>query len=116
MRSKEEIKEKIENLDDKIAGIKAEDPENLTNELKVILAGSELQSIILVSSLENTEEQTRFLLEKFQERAEELNLNYENASLKNDIETKNKIHAMIWTNDIRMDTLKWILEEEDIGI
>ena len=26
---------------------------------------------------------------------------------------KNQIHAMIWTNDIRLDTLKWVLEEDD---
>ena len=39
MKTKEEIGEKIEVLNDKIAGLRAEE-DGLTNELKVILAGS----------------------------------------------------------------------------
>ena len=116
MRTKEEIGEKIEELNDKIAGIKAEDEENLTNELKVILAGSELQSIMLTSTLTSNEEQVRNLLQRFNIRAFELNEKYEEASLREDQMEKNQIHAMIWTNDIRIDTLKWVLEEEDVGI
>lgn len=116
MRSHEEIGNKIEELNDKIAGIRAEDEENLTNELKVILAGSELQSIMLTSTLTSNEKQVRGLLEKFNQRAEELTAKYEEASAANDAMAKNQIHAMIWTNDIRLDTLKWVLEEEDVGI
>ena len=44
---------------------------------------------------------------------EELNEKYEEASLAGNAEMKNQIHAMIWTNDIRLDTLKWVLEEDD---
>ena len=116
MRSLEEIGAKIEELNDKIAGIRAEDEENLTNELKVILAGSELQSIMLTSTLTSKEQQVRDLLEKFLERADELNERYEEASIADDAAAKNQLHAMIWTNDIRIDTLKWVLEEEDVGI
>ena len=116
MRSHEEIGAKIDELNDKIAGIRAEDEENLTNELKVILAGSELQSIMLTSTLTSNEQQVRSLLEKFNERAEELTEKYEEASLADDAMAKNQIHAMIWTNDIRLDTIKWVLEEEDVGI
>ncbi|MBQ6813857.1 MAG: hypothetical protein IJP12_04375 [Methanobrevibacter sp.] len=116
MRTKEEIGEKIEELNDKIAGIRAEDEENLTNELKVILAGSELQSIMLTSTLTSNEEQVRNLLQRFNIRAFELNEKYEEASQRDDQMEKNQIHAMIWTNDIRIDTLKWVLEEEDVGI
>lgn len=112
MRTKEEIGEKIEVLNDKIAGLRAEE-DDLTNELKVILAGSELQSIMLTSTLVNSESQVRDLLEKFELRAEELNEKYEEASLAENAEMKNQIHAMIWTNDIRLDTLKWVLEEDD---
>ena len=112
MRTKEEIGEKIEVLNDKIAGLRAEE-DDLTNELKVILAGSELQSIMLTSTLVNSESQVRDLLEKFELRAEELNEKYEGASLAGNAEMKNQIHAMIWTNDIRLDTLKWVLEEDD---
>ena len=112
MKTKEEIGEKIEVLNDKIAGLRAEE-DNLTNELKVILAGSELQSIMLTSTLVNSEAQNRDLLEKFGRRAEELNKKYEEASLEENVEMKNQIHAMIWTNDIRLDTLKWVLEEDD---
>ena len=113
MKTKEEIGEKIEVLNDKIAGIRAEDEENLTNELKVILAGSELQSIMLTSTLVSSESQVRDLLEKFEQRAEELNRRYEIASIEEDAEAKNQLHAMIWTNDIRLDTIKWVLEEDD---
>lgn len=113
MRTKEEIGEKIEALNDKIAGIRAEDEDSLTNELKVILAGSELQSIMLTSTLVSSESQVRDLLEKFEQRAEELNERYEEASIEGDAEAKNQIHAMIWTNDIRLDTVKWVLDEED---
>ena len=116
MRSHEEVGNKIDELNDKIAGIRAEDEENLTNELKVILAGSELRSIMLTSTLTSNENQVRNLLEKFNQRAEELNEKYEEASAANDAMAKNQIHAMIWTNDIRLDTLKWVLEEEDVGI
>ena len=112
MRTKEEIGEKIEVLNDKIAGLRAEE-DDLTYELKVILAGSELQSIMLTSTLVNSEAQNRDLLEKFGRRAEELNKKYEEASLEENVEMKNQIHAMIWTNDIRLDTLKWVLEEDD---
>ena len=116
MRSHEEVGNKIDELNDKIAGIRAEDEENLTNELKVILAGSELLSIMLTRTLTSNENQVRNLLEKFNQRAEELNEKYEEASAANDAMAKNQIHAMIWTNDIRLDTLKWVLEEEDVGI
>ncbi len=112
MRTKEEIVEKIELLNDKIAGLRAEEDE-LTNELKVILAGSELQSIMLTSTLVNSETQNRDLLEKFEKRAEELNKRYEEASVEGNVELKNQTHAMIWTNDIRIDTIKWVLEEDD---
>ena len=112
MKTKEEIGEKIEVLNDKIAGLRAEE-DDLTNELKVILAGSELQSIMLTSTLVSSESQVRDLLEKFEQRAEELTEKYEEASLEGNAEMKNQIHAMIWTNDIRLDTLKWVLEEDD---
>ncbi|MDO5820096.1 MAG: hypothetical protein Q4P11_07200 [Methanobrevibacter sp.] len=114
MRTKEEIGEKIEILNDKIAGLRAE--EDLSNELKVILAGSELQSIMLTSTLVSSESQVRDLLEKFEERAEELTEKYEEASIEGNAELKNQVHAMIWTNDIRLDTIKWVLEEEDMEI
>ena len=113
MKTKEEIEEKIEFLNDKIAGIRAEDEENLSNELKVILAGSELQSIMLTSTLVNSEAQNRNLLKRFELRAEELNKKYEEASAEGNIEVKNQIHGMIWTNDIRLDTLKWVLEVDE---
>ena len=112
MKTKEEIGEKIEVLNDKIAGLRAEE-DGLTNELKVILAGSELQSIMLTSTLVSSESQVRDLLEKFEQRAEELNAKYEEASLEGNAEMKNLIHAMIWTNDIRLDTIKWVLDEEE---
>lgn len=112
MKTKEEIGEKIEVLNDKIAGLRAEE-EDLTNELKVILAGSELQSIMLTSTLVSSESQVRDLLEKFEQRAEELTKKYEEASLAENVEMKNQIHAMIWTNDIRLDTIKWVLEEDN---
>ena len=115
MKTKEEIGEKIEVLNDKIAGLRAEE-DNLTNELKVILAGSELQSIMLTSTLVSSESQVRDLLEKFEQRAEELTEKYEEASLEGNAEMKNQIHAMMWTNDIRLDTIKWVLEEDDEGI
>ena len=112
MKTKEEIGEKIEVLNDKIAGLRAEE-DDLTNELKVILAGSELQSIMLTSTLVSSESQVRDLLEKFEQRAEELTEKYEEASVEGNAEQKNQIHAMIWTNDIRLDTLKWVLEEDE---
>ena len=91
MRTKEEIGEKIEEL-------------------------NELQSIMLTSTLTSNEEQVRNLLQRFNIRAFELNEKYEEASQRDDQMEKNQIHAMIWTNDIRIDTLKWVLEEEDVGI
>ena len=115
MKTKEEIGEKIELLNDKIAGLRAEE-DDLSNELKVILAGSELQSIMLTSTLVSSESQVRDLLEKFEERAEELTEKYEEASIEGNAELKNQVHAMIWTNDIRLDTIKWVLEEEDMEI
>ena len=112
MKTKEEIGEKIEALNDKIAGLRAEE-EDLSNELKVILAGSELQSIMLTSTLVSSESQVRDLLEKFELRAEELNEKYEEASVEGNAELKNQLHALIWTNDIRLDTIKWVLEEDE---
>ena len=111
MRTKEEMGEKIEKLNDIIVALRAEE-DNLSNEQKVILAGSELQSIMLTSLLVNTEEQTRKLLEKFERRAEELDAKYVEASEANNAELKARIHGMIWTNDIRLDTIKWVLEVE----
>ena len=111
MRTKEEMGEKIEKLNDIIVALRAEE-DNLSNEQKVILAGSELQSIMLTSLLVNTEEQTRELLEKFERRAEELDAKYVEASEANNAELKARIHGMIWTNDIRLDTIKWVLEVE----
>ena len=111
MRTKEEMGEKIEKLNDITVALRAEE-DNLSNEQKVILAGSELQSIMLTSLLINTEEQTRELLEKFERRAEELDAKYVEASEANNAELKARIHGMIWTNDIRLDTIKWVLEVE----
>ena len=112
MRTKEEMGEKIEKLNDITVALRAEE-DNLSNEQKVILAGSELQSIMLTSLLVNTEEQTRELLEKFERRAEELDAKYVEASEANNAELKARIHGMIWTNDIRLDTIKWVLEEDE---
>lgn len=111
MKTKEEIGEKIEKLNDLIAGLRAEEG-NLSNEQKVILAGSELQSIMLTSLLVNSEAQIRDLLEKFEKRAEELDTKYIEASESNNAEMKAQIHGMVWTNDIRLDTIKWVLEED----
>ena len=111
MKKKEEMEEKIEKLNDITVALRAEE-DNLSNEQKVILAGSELQSIMLTSLLINTEEQTRELLEKFERRAEELDAKYVEASEANNAELKARIHGMIWTNDIRLDTIKWVLEVE----
>ena len=111
MRTKEEMGEKIEKLNDITVALRAEE-DNLSNEQKVILAGSELQSIMLTSLLVNTEEQTRELLEKFERRAEELDAKYVEASEANNAELKARIHGMIWTNDIRLDTIKCVLEVE----
>ena len=111
MRTKEEMGEKIEKLNDITVALRAEE-DNLSNEQKVILAGSELQSIMLTSLLVNTEEQTRELLEKFERRAEELDAKYVEASEANNAELKARIHGMIWTNDITLDTIKWVLEVE----
>lgn len=111
MKTKEEIGEKIEKLNDLIAGLRAEEG-NLSNEQKVILAGSELQSIMLTSLLVNSEAQIRDLLEKFEKRAEELDAKYIEASESNNAEMKAQIHGMVWTNDIRLDTIKWVLEED----
>ena len=71
---------------------------------------------MLTSTLVNSENQVRDLLEKFEQRAEELTNRYEEASVEGNIELKNQIHAMIWTNDIRLDTIKWVLEEDDEAI
>lgn len=111
MKTKEEIGEKIEKLNDLIAGLRAEE-DNLSNEQKVILAGSELQSIMLTSMLVNSEEQIRDLLEKFERRAEELDEKYVEACEENNSELKAQLHGMVWTNDIRLDTIKWVLEED----
>ena len=109
MRTKEEMEEKIEKLNDITAAVRAEE-DNLSNEQKVILAGSELQSIMLTSLLINNEEQTLDLLEKFEKRAEELDAKYVEASEANNAELKARVHGMIWTNDIRLDTIKCVLE------
>ncbi|MCQ2978069.1 MAG: hypothetical protein MJ232_08650 [archaeon] len=113
MLSKEEINKKIEDLSETVKGIKAEEEKNISNELKVVLAGSELQLITLQSTVNVKEEKIRSLVKKFEDRAAELQLNYENASLNEDLVEKRKLQAMIWTNDIRLDTLKWILEEQN---
>lgn len=110
MLSKEEISKKIEDLSNTVKGIKEE--EAVSNELKVVLAGSELQLITLQSTMNVGEEKIRALVEKFEERSRELQEKYAEASLNENIEEKRKLQAMIWTNDIRLDTLKWILEED----
>ncbi len=112
MLSKEIISEKIEKLHNTVEGLKSE-KENLSNELKVVLAGSELQLIMLQSTLNQSEESIQKLVEKFEERSKELNEKYELASKNPRSFDKNQIHAMIWTNDIRLDSLKWILEEKE---
>ena len=115
MLSKEEITKKIEELHDTVEGIKATE-EDISNELKVVLAGSELQLIVLQSSLGQSEEKLKSLVEKFEERAKELNEKYSIASEDPKSFDKSQIHAMIWTNDIRLDTLKWILEYKEEAI
>ena len=111
MRSKEEINEKLEKLEDTIKGIKESD-ETLSNEMKVLLSGSELQAIMIKSVLGKGEEDLRKLLAMFEERGKKLNKDYAISSKNEDIENKTKFHAMVWTNDIRIDSLKWILNED----
>lgn len=111
MRTEEEINEKVKNLENTISRIKESD-EIITNEMKVILSGSELQVIMIKSVLGKSEEELKKLLEKFKERGEKLDKDYAISSKNKDIENKTKFHAMIWTNDIRVDSLKWILNED----
>lgn len=112
MLDEKEIIEKIEQLQNTVEGIKAEE-DTVSNELKVVLVGSELQLVILKSTLGQSEEKVKSLAEKFKARAEDLNEKYAIASAENKIAEKSQLHAMIWTNDIRLDTLKWVLEEKD---
>ncbi len=116
MKTREEIQEKIDNLNFKIESIKNLDPEEISNELKVTLAGTELQAILLTSVIDDDEEHVRALLERYEARGEKLIKDYEEASKYNQIEKKKRIHPMIWTNDTRVDTYKWVLNEEDTDI
>ena len=116
MRTREEIQEKIDKLNERIRAIKALDPEEITNEEKVVLAGSELEAILLTSVLDNDEETVRGLLKRYADRGEILDRDYQNAHKYNQIQKKNELHAMIWTNDIRVDTYKWVLDEEETDI
>lgn len=112
MIDEKEIIEKIEQLHNTVEGIKSEE-DTVSNELKVVLVGSELQLIILKSTLGQSEEKVKSLAEKFKARSKDLNEKYAIASAKNKIDEKSQLHAMIWTNDIRLDTLKWVLEEKE---
>lgn len=116
MRSQIEIQEKIDKLNERISAIKALGPEEVTNEEKVVLAGSELEAILLTSILDNDEEMVRDLLKRYTERGKILDRDYQKAHKYNQIQKKNELHAMIWTNDIRVDTYKWVLDEEDMEI
>ena len=80
--------------------------EEITNEEKVVLAGSELEAILLTSVLDNDEETVRGLLKRYADRGEILDRDYQKAHKYNQIQKKNELHAMIWTNDIRVDTYK----------
>lgn len=112
MLSKEEITKKIDDLYNTVEGIKAEE-DTISNELKVVLAGSELQLLVLQKTLNQNEEELKELVEKFKKRAEDLNEKYAIASKNEKTDEKRQLHAMIWTNDIRLDTLKWVLEEKE---
>lgn len=112
MLSKEKISEKIEQLNNTVEGIKAEG-EIVSNELKVVLVGSELQLVMLINALNQSEEEVKNLAKKFKERANDLNEQYATVSAENKIAEKSQLQAMIWTNDIRLDTLKWVLEEKE---
>lgn len=112
MIDEKEIIEKIEQLHNTVEGIKSEE-DTVSNELKVVLVGSELQLIILKSTLGQSEEKVKSLAEKFKARSKDLNEKYAIASAENKIDEKSQLHAMIWTNDIRLDTLKWVLEEKE---
>lgn len=116
IRTREEIQEKIDKLNERIRAIKALDPEEITNEEKVVLAGSELEAILLTSVLDNDEETVRGLLKRYADRGEILARDYQKAHKYNQIQKKNELHAMIWTNDIRVDTYKWVLDEEETDI
>lgn len=112
MKDQNEIKEKINELNEKIEGMNSQ-KEELSNELKVILAGSELQALMLQTVLNKDENKVKDLIKMFEDRAIELTEKYEKASEKPSSRgDKQEIHAMIWTNDIRLDSLKWVLEEE----
>ena len=116
IRTREEIQEKIDKLNERIRAIKALDLEEITNEEKVVLAGSELEAILLTSVLDNDEETVRGLLKRYADRGEILDRDYQKAHKYNQIQKKNELHAMSWTNDIRVDTYKWVLDEEETDI
>ena len=116
IRTREEIQEKIDQLNGKIEAIKALDPEEVTNEDKVVLAGSELEAILLTSVLDSDEETVKGLLERYEHRGEILDRDYQKAHKYDQKQKKNELHAMIWTNDIRVDTYRWVLDEEETDI
>ena len=95
MRTKEEIQEKIDQLNGKIEAIKALDIEEITNEDKVVLAGSELEAILLTSVLDNDEDMVRGLLKRYADRGEILDRDYQKAHKYNQIQKKNELHASL---------------------
>ena len=108
MKTKEEINEKLTELKDKENGIE-NSKEPLTNELKVILVSSQLQQKVIEKSMNKSEEELEEKLKEENEKLEQINKEYVDASSKGDLTRKRELHALEWTCSIKIHTLNWLL-------
>ncbi|WP_413825273.1 MULTISPECIES: hypothetical protein [unclassified Methanobrevibacter] len=108
MKSMDEINEKLTELKEKEEGI-INTTEPITNEISVILVGSQLQQAVIKAVMSKDESEIEKMVEKETKKLKKLNEDYAIASEKGDMENKRALHAAEWTCDIKLNTLQWIL-------
>lgn len=108
MKSITEIDKKLTELKETEEGI-INSTEPVTNEIKVILVGSQLQQAVIKHTMNMEASEVETILEKETKKLKKINHDYAIASKNEDMKNKRALHAAEWTCDIKVHTLNWLL-------
>ena len=110
MKTTKEIQERIDFLSKNIKKI-LDTNEKINHDKQTVIVESQVEETFLNTLIGKNEEELMQLLEELEEKSIILN-NTLNKIENSDSKNKHKSQAKVWTNNIKINAVKWILEEK----
>ncbi|MGN0094205.1 MAG: hypothetical protein ACI37V_07150 [Methanobrevibacter sp.] len=108
MRTTKEIQERVNYLNESTKNI-LNSNEILNKEKQIVSIESQVEETFLKTLMGKEEEELKELLIELEAKSRVLNSSLDK---QNDSKSKHKSQAKVWTNNIKTNTIKWILEDQ----